>query len=185
MNGRIRMVVTCGLLIALAVVSSWFIKVPMVPSAPYLTWHPANVFVLFGTFAFGPIAGVIISIAAAILNGSSEGFIGVVMNGLAMTVLGFTCGLIYRLNKTRRGAVLALVVGSLVSTVVACAVNYFWSYPAYGLPPSAVWVTALPFNLMKSLLDGVIVFALYKYLSPLLHGREGFKAPTESDPRFL
>lgn len=46
-----------AMLAAVAVVSVYFIKFPLLPSAPFLEYDIADVPVLIGTMLFGPSAG--------------------------------------------------------------------------------------------------------------------------------
>ena len=76
--------------------------------------------------------------------------------------------------------------------VVSVPVNFFFTYPVYAaafggmdaiiaayqeINPNAGSLLAclilfnLPFTLVKGLLDAAICFAIYKPLSPILHGR--------------
>ena len=102
-------------------------------------------------------------------------------------------GMVYRFKKTRSGAILGAVLGALVMAIVSVPYNYFIVYPAYvvmyHLPLDAIigmyqainpngngllnclLVFNLPFTFFKGLLDAVICFAIYKPLSPILHGR--------------
>ena len=102
-------------------------------------------------------------------------------------------GMVYRFKKTRSGAILGAVLGALVMAIVSVPYNYFIVYPAYvvmyHLPLDAIigmyqainpnvngllnclLVFNLPFTFFKGMLDAVICFAIYKPLSPILHGR--------------
>ena len=103
-------------------------------------------------------------------------------------------GLIYKRNKTRKGAIVGALLGALVMAVVSVPYNYFIVYPAYvvmyHLPLDAIigmyqainpnvngllaclLVFNLPFTFVKGALDAVLCFLVYKPLSPILHGRK-------------
>ena len=174
---KIRTLVTAALLVALGVALNYvpFIsRVPLLPSAPFLEYSPSDIPTLLGTFALGPVAGTLIGLFRALAHfavGNTGGFIGTTMDALSSMMLALSAGLIYRYKKTRGGAVIALSVSALAMTAVAVALNYFWAFPAFGAPASLVWTTALPFNLIKATINGVIVFLLYKPLSVVLHGQ--------------
>jgi riboflavin transporter FmnP len=165
------------MLTAVGVVVSFIIDIPILPFADFLKYTPSDIPTLLGSFAFGPVIGGAVALARALLHGLLTGFrngsIGYVMDSVSALALAVSVGMVYRVRKTRGGAVAGLLVGSVAMTVVSVALNYFWSYPAYGVPTALVWTTALPFNLLKCLINGVMVFVLYKPLSPILHGREG------------
>jgi riboflavin transporter FmnP len=172
---KTRTLTTAALLIAVGVLVSFIIDIPILPGADFLKYTPSDIPTLLGSFAFGPVVGGLIALLRAVLHGFLTGFrnqvVGLIMDIVAAVAMAFGTGLTYRLRKTRGGAALGLLVGSLTMTVISVAVNYFWSYPAYGQPPQLVWTTALPFNLLKCAINSVAVFFLYKPLSPLLHGR--------------
>jgi len=171
---KTRDLVTAALLIAAGVVLNMLLRIPLIPNAPFLEYSPSDVPTLLGTFALGPIFGMLIGLLRAIAHfalGSTGGVIGLVMDIASGVVLAGVAGLIYLRLKTRKGAVLALLGGSLAMTVVVVALNYFWAFPAFGAPANLVWTTALPFNLIKSAINAVIVFFLYKPLSAILQGR--------------
>lgn len=171
-----RTLVTAALLIATGIVLNVVIRIPLLPNAPFLEYAPADVPTLLGTFAFGPIIGVLIAALRALLFNAlagAGGMIGMIMDLVAGVVLAGVAGLVYQFWKTRMGAVLAIVAGSIAMIVTLVALNFFWAFPAFGVPRELVWTTALPFNLIKAVLNGVIVFFLYKPLSVILHGRRG------------
>jgi riboflavin transporter FmnP len=186
---KVRTLTTVALLIALGVIVSFPpfdfpIPLPFLPPAPWLKYTPADIPTLLGSFAFGPVAGALIAVARAVLHGLLTGLrdgpVGLVMDAVSATAMAIAAGGSYRLFKTRKGAVMSLLIGSLAMTIVAVAVNYFWSYPTYGVPRELVWTTALPFNLVKCLINSTFVFLLYKPLSSVLHGRKNPPtAPTE------
>lgn len=171
-----RTLVTAALLVATGIVLNMVIRIPLLPNAPFLEYSPADVPTLLGTFAFGPIIGVLIAALRAILFSvlaATGGVIGATMDLVAGVMLTGVAGLVYQFWKTRMGAALAIVAGSVAMITSLVALNFFWAFPAFGVPRELVWTTALPFNLIKAALNGVIVFFLYKPLSTILHGRRG------------
>jgi len=57
---NLRKITVMAMLAAVAVVSVYFIKFPLLPSAPFLEYDIADVPVLIGTMLFGPSAGLVI-----------------------------------------------------------------------------------------------------------------------------
>lgn len=181
---KTRDLVTAALLIAAGVAVNAFIRIPLLPNAPFLEYSPADVPTLLGTFALGPIVGSLIALLRAVIHftHSTGGAVGLVMDIASGVALAAVAGLIYQRWKTRIGAALALFGGSAAMIVVVMAINIFWAFPAFGVPASLAWSTALPFNLIKCALNGLIVFFLYKPLSVILHGRrEELKRRLNSD----
>jgi len=171
---KTRALVTAALLVAAGVVLNMFIRIPLLPNAPFLEYSPADVPTLFGTFALGPVFGGLIAALRAVIHftHSTGGVIGLVMDLASGVTLAVVAGLIYLRWKTRAGAAFALFGGSVAMIVVTMAINVLWAFPAFGVPASLAWSTALPFNLIKCALNALIVFFLYKPLSPILQGRK-------------
>ena len=167
----------------------------VVPGVPFYKMDFSNIPVLLGTFAMGPLAGVLI-LAVKSLSGllhSTSMYVGELADfliGLGMVV---PAGLMYRRSKTRKGAVWGMVLGTVVATLVAVASNLYIMIPffskAYGMPIQAIvnmgkelvpsmdslaefvlYITT-PFNLLKWCVLSIIGALLYKPLSPVLHGR--------------
>lgn len=150
---------------------------------------------LLAAFSMGPVSGVVVclvkNILAAIFHGSTGG-IGEVCNFLLGAAFVSSAGVIYKYKKTRMGAVITALVGSVVMAVISVPVNYFLSYPVYSamfggldliidayraLRPSVngllecLLIFNMPFTLVKGLIVSLITFLIYKPLSPVLHGR--------------
>ena len=109
-------------------------------------------------------------------------------------------GLIYQHNKTRKGALIGMAVGTVVATIVAVLSNLYIMIPfygtAYGMPVEAivgmgtaiipavdstlkfVLLITAPFNVLKWVLISALTGLMYKPLSPILHGRK--RARTEA-----
>ena len=150
---------------------------------------------LIGAFAMGPWYGVIICLIKNLIKlpSTSTAAVGELFNFVMGALFVGVAGMVYRFKKTRSGAILGAVLGALVMAIVSVPYNYFIVYPAYvvmyHLPLDAIigmyqainpnvngllnclLVFNLPFTFFKGMLDAVICFAIYKPLSPILHGR--------------
>lgn len=190
---RTRTITKIAILSATAFILMLFeVSVPLMP--PFLKFDFSEVPVLLTTFSLGPWAGVAVEAIKNILHlpFTSTMMVGELSNFLVGAVFAFVAGEIYRRNKTHRTALIALVSGTLMFTIVACLLNYFINIPFYirvmgfsldkivavtngagnylvnDLGTLIMWVF-IPFNLVKGLLVSFIVHFLYKPLSPLLH----------------
>lgn len=56
-TGTIRLA-KMGMLVAIAVVLVYLIHFPILPMLPFMEYDPADVPIMIGTFAFGPLAGI-------------------------------------------------------------------------------------------------------------------------------
>lgn len=152
---------------------------------------------LLGSFALGPVYGIVISLVKNLLHliipGTSTAGVGEVCNFLLGAIFAYVAGFVYQRNKTRKTAILGAVAGAVAMAVLSVPVNYFITYPAYvkfyNLPLEAILgmyqallpaadslikcliIFNMPFTLVKGLLDAVLCMLIYKSLSPILHGR--------------
>ena len=152
---------------------------------------------LLGSFALGPVYGIVISLVKNLLHliipGTSTAGVGEVCNFLLGAIFAYVAGFIDQRNKTRKTAILGAVAGAVAMAILSVPVNYFITYPAYvkfyNLPLEAILgmyqallpaadslikcliIFNMPFTLVKGLLDAVLCMLIYKSLSPILHGR--------------
>lgn len=158
-----------------------FIDFPVLPAAPFLKIDFGDVPALLGTFALGPIAGIIIEAIKVILytlfRGSASAMIGEVANFTIGAVWVLTAGFIYKRGKTKKNAILGLISGVIALTIFAVICNYYVFLPLYqNIVPSLDATTInymltiiIPFNLIKGVMASLITMALYKKISPLIH----------------
>ena len=191
--GKTRYMVQVAMLGAAAVVLMFFdIPLPFAPS--FYKIDLSEVPVLIGAFAMGPLAGAAIELIKILLNlvmkGSTTAGVGEVANFLIGCSLVVPAALIYHKKHTRTGAVAGMAVGTVFMTVVGCFLNAFVLLPAYakafGMPieglvgmgtavnkhitdlKTFVILAVGPFNLLKGILVSLIVFLVYKKISPIL-----------------
>ena len=58
-----------GMLVAISVVLVYLIHFPIFPAVAFLEYDPADIPILIGTFAFGPLAGVLLTVVTSIIQG--------------------------------------------------------------------------------------------------------------------
>ncbi|MDV5091594.1 ECF transporter S component [Clostridium perfringens] len=163
-----------SLLSAIAVILM-YIDFPVIPIFPWLKIDLSDVPALMGAFAFGPLAGVIIelmkNLLILIIKGTGTGFVGEFANFLVGVALVWPAALVYKKNKTKKTAILGMVLGVLCIEVVGILANVYLLLPAYGMAMSKaelmqyVTVGLIPFNGIKSILVCGITYALYKKVS--------------------
>lgn len=183
----------CGLLAAMAVIL-YYIEIPVVAFYKLdLSTLPA---VLAG-FAMGPVQGAAVVVIKNLVHlmGTSTAGVGELADILMSCAFVIPASLLYRRNKTRKGALTAMLAGAALMTVIAVLVNYFILIPAYqvlmNLPLEVIigmgqkvlgfidttielviFITA-PFNLLKAAVLSGTTYLLYKRVSPLLHQKSG------------
>jgi riboflavin transporter len=164
-----------GMLVAISVILV-YIHFPIFPTTPFLEYDPADIPIFIGTFAFGPLAGFTLTVVTAVVQGltvsAAGGWFGIVMHILATGSFVLVAGLIYRTNKTRKGAVIAMAAGTFTMTGMMAVANIILDPIFYGMPVEAVY-KLLPFiigfNFIKAGANSIITFLLYKRISRFLH----------------
>ncbi|MBO6155229.1 MAG: ECF transporter S component [Lachnospiraceae bacterium] len=197
----VRQITVTAMLSAVAFVLMYLeIPVPVIPS--FIKFDFSDLPALLGAFALGPVYGVLIELVKNVLHlvVSQSMFIGELSNFILGATFTFTAGLVYKLNKNKRGAIVGGIVGALVMGIVSVPANYFVVYPVYvqayfsGVEQVCVdmysaissgvfhagemksllqclLVFNLPFTVVKELISVLITMFIYKPLSPLLHGK--------------
>ena len=191
-KNKIRVMVQTGMLAAIAVVLMLFeIPLPFAPSFYEIDF--SEVPVLIGCFTMGPLAGAAIEFLKIMLNfainGTVTAGVGEIANFLIGCAMVIPAGIIYKKVRTRKGAIIGMITGTLIMTFAGCFLNAFVLLPAYGkafgMPIDALvgmgtavnaHITSLttfvvfavaPLNLLKGVLVSIIVFVIYKKISPI------------------
>lgn len=165
-----------GMLVAVSIVLVYFIHFPIFPAVAFLEYDPADIPILMGTFAFGPAAGFLLTIVTAVIQGvtvsAQSGPYGIIMHVIATGTMVLVAGNIYKRNKTRKGAVIALLCGVIAWVLVMIGANMVITPLFMGVPRTMVW-DLMPFiagfNAIKSGINAVVTFLLYKRISGFLH----------------
>lgn len=150
--------------------------------------------VLLGSFAMGPVEGIVILALKCLIGWAHSTTMGIgkLAEFLMGAMLIVPAGLIYMRNKTRKTAILGMLVGTLCMVVGAVFVNKWILFPFYmtafhmdmekilgmitvpGI--DSEWKMLLlitgPFNLIKGVVLCVITAVIYKPLSPILHSKQ-------------
>lgn len=192
----VRALVNIGMLAAIAIILMLFdIPLPFAPSFYEIDF--SEVPVMVGCFAMGPFAGALIEFVKILLNfvftGTDTAGVGELANFIIGCALCVPAGLIYRRKRTRTTALVGMAVGTVAMTVLGCMINAYILLPTYatafGMPMDAlvemgtavnpninslatfVIFAVAPFNLLKGMLVSLIVFVIYKKISPIFRMR--------------
>lgn len=168
---------------------------PLWFAPPFLKFDISDVPSLIGSFAMGPMAGVLVQLIKNLLNilleGSGTGGVGEFSNFVVGSIFAYTAGLIYYKEKTFKNAILGLIIGTLTMTIFISIINYYFMIPFYaklfGMPldkivamgsavnkyvvdfKSLILYAVVPFNLFKGIIVSIVTVLLYKRVSPILH----------------
>ena len=188
-----REITIIGMLGAIATVLMLF-EIPLPFAPPFYEIDFSEVPVLVGCFALGPFAGVLIEFVKIllnlVLNGTVTAGVGEIANFCIGCALCVPAGIIYRRVKTKKGATIGLVSGTLIMTILGCFINAYIMLPTYAkafkIPIEGliemgtkvngnitdlftfVMFAVVPFNLLKGILVSIIVLLIYKKISPII-----------------
>lgn len=165
-----------AMLVAVSIVLVMLIRFPIFPAVAFLEYDPADIPILIGTFAFGPLAGVTLTVVTSLIQGltvsASSGLYGIIMHIIATAALVLVAGLIYRRRKSKKSAIIGLVLGTVAMTVVMFFANMVITPMFTGMPLAAIMELMpfiLLFNIVKAGINSIVTFVLYKRISPFLH----------------
>ena len=151
---------------------------------------------LIASFAYGPLSGIAVCLIKNLIKlpSTSTAAVGELFNFVMGALFVGVAGIVYKKNKTRKGAIIGAVAGALIMALVSLPYNYFVVYPAYvvmyhlpleaiigmyqAINPSVDGLLAclvtfnVPFTFAKGMVDALLCFLIYKPLSPILHGRK-------------
>ena len=169
----IRKLTVMAMLVAVSVILVYVCHFPLIPAAAFLEYDPADIPILIGTFDYVPIAGLIFPIVTsavpALIVSAQSGIYGFLMHVISTSALCLTAGVLYKFMRTRLGASIALICGTLAMGLVMLVANHFITPIFMGVPASVVdgmlLTVFLPFNLAKAGINSVITFFVYKTVS--------------------
>lgn len=194
-TSKVRVLTGTAMLGAVAAVLMYLeFPIPIMPA--FVKLDVSELPALIASFAYGPVSGILVCLIKNLIKlpSTSTAAVGELFNFVMGALFVGVAGLIYKRNKTRKGAIVGALLGALVMAVVSVPYNYFIVYPAYvvmyHLPLDAIigmyqtinpnvngllaclLVFNLPFTFVKGALDAALCFLVYKPLSPILHGRK-------------
>lgn len=178
---RTRRIAALGVFTALSVMLVALIHFPIFPAVSFLEYDPADIPILIVGFAFGPVAGLVVTLVAALIQGftvsAASGVYGVIMHVLATGVYVLVSSLVYRRHHTRGGAAAALALGTAAMVAMMFFANllvttYFMMGAVNGDTIRALMgfmPFILLFNLIKAGVNGAVTFLIYKSISRLIN----------------
>ena len=187
-----RYVAVTGMLSAIAFILMYIeFSIPIMPV--FIKLDLSELPALIGAFAHGPLCGILICLIKNLLHVpfSTTACVGEFANFLLGSVFVGTAGLIYKKKKTKKGAIIASLIGAVLMGLACIPVNYLITYPFYYnfmseeavlgayqmIVPSMESILQclicfnFPFTTVKGLISVAITLLVYKHLSPLLKGK--------------
>lgn len=189
-NSKLRRMTVAGLFGAIAFILMYFsFGIPVL--SPFAEFDLSALPELIGGYVLGPIGAVYITIIKLLLKllfqGTSSMFTGEIQNLILSISYVLPAILYYRKNRTKKGAIVGLAIGSIISIVMAVLTNLYLIFPAYiklysknwdeiieictaANPmitniPTFVAFSVIPFNVISRAVSSVIAMLVYKKIS--------------------
>ena len=188
---NVRKITTIAIMGAIAFVLMYIeFSIPIMPG--FIKMDFSELPAVLTSFALGPWYGALVCLIKNLLHLPFTTTAGV--GELANFILGvfFTvpAGYIYKINRTKKNALIGSLVGAVIMALISFPSNYFVVYPFYTnfmpmeaiigaysaiLPsvktlPQALLIFNVPFTFFKAMANVLITFLIYKRISPLILG---------------
>ena len=191
---NVRKIAMTAILSAVATVLMFIsFSLPIIPS--FIKLDFSELPALIAAFSMGPVSGVVVCFIKNLVNltMSTTGGAGELCNFLMGVTFVVPAGLLYKFRKDRWGALWGSLLGAVIMAAMSFPINLYISSPAYTvaygltipqilgmyqainpavetLAQALLWFN-VPFTFFKAACDVAITFAVYKRISPLIHGQ--------------
>lgn len=165
----------------------------------FLEFKLSDIPILIGSFTLGPVSGAVIVVVEIliklVIKGTSTVFVGELSDLITSCMFAVTAGIIYKKHRTFKGALAAMAIGTAAEVAVAILINWLVLVPFYvkvffggnwaplvgmmkPLFPECtkatfysyyLWLSVLPFNLLRCLVAIVVTLLVYKRISRLIN----------------
>ena len=146
-TSKVRVLTGTAMLGAVAAVLMYLeFPIPIMPA--FVKLDVSELPALIASFAYGPVSGILVCLIKNLIKlpSTSTAAVGELFNFVMGALFVGVAGLIYKRNKTRKGAIVGALLGALVMAGVSVPYNYFIVYPAYvvmyHLPLDAITILA-------------------------------------------
>lgn len=185
---NIKQISMIALQSSITIILYFFLKINLPFFPGWLDIQVSEIPAIITSFIYGPYAGALIILIRFIfkLPGSITAGVGEFADLLLGLTLVLISGIIYKKNRTLKGAIKGMALGILASTILACLLNYLVLIPAYiyiaGFSKEMlvkslsyisfvnesnfmlcyIFIGVLPFNFFRYIIVFALTFILYK-----------------------
>ena len=170
-----------------------FISFPLPFFPQFLALDFSDVPAIIATFALGPVSGVAVEAIKALIHlmATKTSGVGELASFICGAAYVLVAGLIYSINKSKKNAIIAMIVSVCTTSIVAALVNIYLLLPAFRLLmgissemlismaravnpmvtsiDSLIYFVIVPFNIIKWAIVSIFVAVIYKKLSHFFH----------------
>lgn len=186
-SSKVKKTVFIGMMGAVSTVLMMLnFSLPFVPG--FLKFDISELPALFAGFFLGPVSGCSVIVVKVLLKllfqGTDTAYVGEAMNIMGSVCFVLPASLIYRWKHTKKGAVIAMTVSSVVVSIAFIFINAYIAFPLYsklyGMPmevivgmgsainpmitdvPTLMLFSVFPFNLFKHGVTSFVTYLIYK-----------------------
>ena len=164
---NVKKLVRVSLLCAISVILVYIIHFPLIPTATFLEYDPADISIILTGLFYGTGWGIIATIAVSVIQGitvsSGSGWIGIVMHIISTGTFVLVTSLIYR--KTAK-LIPSLVTGVISMVLIMIPLNLIFTGIFMGTGVQTVVKmlipAIIPFNILKAGINATVAGILYK-----------------------
>jgi len=131
--------------------------------------------IVIGGFIFGPLAAFIVTVVVAfveMVTVDNTAHIGFLMNVISGTAFACTASFIYSKKRTLTGAMIGLLAGTILMTIVMMLWNYILTPIFMNMPrefvATMIFPIIMPFNIFKAVVNSALILLLYKPIATAL-----------------
>lgn len=191
-----------AILTAISFILYAFAKFPLPFIFPsFLDMQFSELPALLAAFSMGPVSGCLVIVLKCLLKFplSSTAFVGEITDMIIGIAFVLPSGLIYKISKDKKHAIMGIILGLLLFTATAVILNRFVSIPFYlklffnndwnsllntikplynnisktNFYTYYLLLAVVPFNILRGGIVAALTFFIYKRLSKLLHWEGG------------
>ncbi|NLM35461.1 MAG: ECF transporter S component [Clostridiales bacterium] len=177
-TNKTNYLIKIALMASISVILMYF-EFPIFPAFPWLKIDASDLPALIGSFAFGPLTGVLIealkNVLKLLVKPTITGGVGELANFIIGATFVGTAGLVYKFKKTKMNAVISLMVGTIVLGIVGALANIYILIPLFmpNMPKNdlMIYITngVIPINLIKGAGISLITLVIYKRISVIIN----------------
>lgn len=175
-----KLVVTVGIFSAISFILQLIVPYKV---SGFLDVEISDLPALILSLAYGPVYGIMVELVKNILHCfvTTTGYVGELANFVVNGSFCLVIGLVYKMKKTYKRAIISLVVGVIAMTIVSIFSNFFIMLPLYmaNAPFDAklnlVMTTMVPFNFIRGTVLAILTVLLYKKISKVIKWLKNFK----------
>lgn len=158
---KTKKLVRVSLLCAISVILAYILHFPLIPSAPFLEYDPADISIILIGLSYGTGWGILATFITSLIQGltvsSSSGWIGIIMHIVSTGMFVLAVSEVY---KRTSKLIPALVTGTLTMALLMIPLNLVFTGIFMGTGVQAVIKmlipAIIPFNLLKAGINAIV-----------------------------